>query len=55
MKNLLMFLSIGFISIISFGQNNTLVAGGTAAGTGGSATYSVGQIDYERRRTHVYS
>lgn len=42
-----MFLSIGFISIISFGQKNTLVAGGTAAGTGGSATYSVGQIDHE--------
>ncbi len=27
-------------------QNNTVAAGGVATGSGGSATYSIGQIDY---------
>ncbi|WP_458628600.1 T9SS type A sorting domain-containing protein [Winogradskyella sp. PC D3.3] len=29
-----------------FAQNNTVVSGGTASGSGGSASYTVGQIDY---------
>lgn len=30
----------------SFGQQNTVPTGGDASGTGGSASFSVGQVDY---------
>jgi len=33
-------------SYITLAQENTLVTGGIAYGTGGSASYSIGQIDY---------
>lgn len=32
---------------ISYGQQNTVASGGDASGTGGSSSYSVGQIDYQ--------
>lgn len=38
-----------FFSVLlfnSYGQQNTLPAGGDASGAGGSASYSVGQVDY---------
>ncbi len=35
------------ISTLIQAQKNTVAAGGTASGSGGSATYSIGQIDYE--------
>lgn len=34
------------ISIMSWSQQNTVSSGGEATGTGGTASYSVGQIDY---------
>ncbi len=34
-------------STLIHAQKNTVAAGGTATGSGGSATYSIGQIDYE--------
>lgn len=40
-------LLILFTSFISHAQNNTVASGATATGTTGSATYSIGQIDYQ--------
>lgn len=34
------------LALLSFSQQNTTASGGTAIGTGGTVTYSVGQIDY---------
>lgn len=34
------------LSSIAFGQQNTVASGGEASGSGGSVSYSVGQIDY---------
>src|SRR5687767_5435176 len=42
-------LSVGFLlfgSVYMFAQQNTDAAGGNATGSGGSVSYSVGQIDY---------
>lgn len=39
----------GSFALMSLGlqaQSNTVSAGGTASGSGGSATYTIGQIDY---------
>lgn len=36
-----------FVSTFGFGQQNTVATGGAATGSGGTATYSVGQIDYK--------
>jgi hypothetical protein len=41
-----MFLSV-FVSFLGQAQQNTVVTGGDASGAGGSASYSIGQIDYE--------
>jgi hypothetical protein len=35
-----------YSSTLSFAQQNTDAAGGNATGTGGSVSYSIGQIDY---------
>lgn len=35
-----------FASFLSNAQSNTVAAGGTASGTGGTATFTVGQVDY---------
>lgn len=45
MRILQVFLSV-FVCSLSFGQQNTVAAGGTASGSGGTATFTVGQIDY---------
>lgn len=34
------------ITLLSFSQQNTVSTGGEATGTGGTVSYSVGQIDY---------
>ena len=34
------------LSGLAFGQQNTVASGGEASGSGGSVSYSVGQIDY---------
>jgi hypothetical protein len=41
-----MFLSV-FVSFLGQAQQNTVATGGDASGAGGSASYSIGQIDYE--------
>jgi hypothetical protein len=50
MKNIsILILSFSFyaaISPVSFAQYGNLTAGGDASGTGGSMSYSVGQVDY---------
>ena len=35
-----------FTSFLSIAQSNTVASGGTASGTGGTATFTVGQVDY---------
>jgi len=35
-----------FASFLSIAQSNTVASGGIASGTGGTATFTVGQIDY---------
>lgn len=37
---------IGFVAIQSYAQQNTVSSGGIASGSGGSATYSIGQVAY---------
>ena len=46
MKHRIMFLSV-FVSFLGQAQQNTVATGGDASGAGGSASYSIGQIDYE--------
>ncbi|MVO10177.1 T9SS type A sorting domain-containing protein [Flavobacterium sp. TP390] len=36
-----------FLQLAIFSQSNTVTSGATATGTFGSATYSIGQIDYQ--------
>lgn len=39
---------IGLLStIVGYGQQNTVSAGGEASGSGGTVSYSIGQIDYQ--------
>lgn len=45
MRILQVFLSV-FVCSLSFGQQNTVATGGIASGSGGNATFTVGQIDY---------
>ena len=35
-----------FVAAGVYAQNNTVSSGGVASGSGGSATYSIGQLDY---------
>jgi hypothetical protein len=46
MKHRIMFLSV-FVPFLGIAQQNTVATGGAASGSGGSASYSIGQIDYE--------
>ncbi|MDG1334073.1 MAG: T9SS type A sorting domain-containing protein [Crocinitomicaceae bacterium] len=39
-------LLFGCLSLLGFTQQNTVSTGGEASGTGGTVSYSVGQIDY---------
>lgn len=42
-------ISSALLVLLSFGaysQSNTVTGGGTASGSGGSSTYTIGQIDY---------
>jgi opacity protein-like surface antigen len=39
-------LSISLLSFASFSQSNTVASGGNGTGTGGTVSYSIGQIDY---------
>ncbi|MBC7862572.1 MAG: T9SS type A sorting domain-containing protein, partial [Bacteroidia bacterium] len=48
-KNKTYFAAAAFLVVTSFGiraQNNTTAGGGDATGSGGSASYSIGQVDY---------
>jgi len=45
MRILQIFLSV-FVCSLSFAQQSTVATGGTASGSGGTATFTVGQIDY---------
>ena len=45
MRILQIFLFV-FVCSLSFAQQNTVATGGTASGSGGTATFTVGQIDY---------
>lgn len=40
------FFLFSFLPLISFSQQGVVSAGGEATGTGGSAAFSVGQVDY---------
>lgn len=46
MKHIL-FLTSLFISAFSYGQQDLVSTGGDAAGSGGSVSYSIGQVAYE--------
>ncbi|MCR5551120.1 MAG: T9SS type A sorting domain-containing protein [Bacteroidales bacterium] len=48
MKNFYVLLFFSLFSISLFGQSDVVTAGGTATGSGGSATYTVGQIAVQR-------
>ena len=39
-------LSISLLSFASFSQSNTVASGGNGTGTGGTVSYTIGQIDY---------
>lgn len=45
MKHTYIFAALLFCSN-AFGQSNTVASGGDASGSGGSVSYSIGQIDY---------
>lgn len=45
MKHTYIFAALLFCSS-AFGQSNTVASGGDASGSGGSVSYSIGQIDY---------
>ena len=40
---------LAFFTINTFGQSNTVSTGGDASGSGGSASYTIGQIDYNNQ------
>ena len=46
LRTLYVFCSLLLSVSTGFSQSNTLVAGGDATGTGGSVSYSVGQVSY---------
>lgn len=46
MKKTILLLLFGSASLLSFSQTNTVASGNDATGSGGSASYTVGQIDY---------
>jgi hypothetical protein len=46
MKHILFLISL-FISAVSYGQKDLVSSGGNATGSGGSVSYSIGQVAYE--------
>lgn len=46
MKTISTTLLFSTVFFFSFGQQNSVASGGDASGTGGSSSYTVGQIDY---------
>lgn len=50
MKKFILTSSFAFISVFGLTQHNTVSAGGNASGTGGTVSYSVGQIDYSNQQ-----
>ncbi len=44
-------LIFGCLSLLGLSQQNTISTGGNASGAGGSASYSVGQIDYTNQQS----
>lgn len=46
MKNYLLCLCLFFVFFKMYTQNNTVASGGTAMGSSGTLSYSLGQIDY---------
>lgn len=53
-KRLLLIASL-FLSCLMYAQNNFVAAGGTAIGSGGSVTYSVGQVPFQYQANSNYS
>lgn len=45
-KHKLLLLAVMLQPVLALSQSNTVTTGGVATGTGGSSTYSIGQIDY---------
>ncbi|MCR9173604.1 MAG: T9SS type A sorting domain-containing protein [bacterium] len=46
MKHFLLIASCCALPLLSYSQQNAVPSGGTATGSNGSVTYSIGQIDY---------
>ncbi|MFT5779858.1 MAG: hypothetical protein ACI837_002817 [Crocinitomicaceae bacterium] len=46
MKNALLYAFTIFLGSSGYAQQNTVAAGGEASGTGGTVSYSIGQVDY---------
>lgn len=46
MKKIILSMALTGLLSISWSQSNTVATGGDATGTGGSVSYSIGQIDY---------
>jgi len=46
MNNIIYTISFICFSVVAIAQKNTIPTGGDANGTGGPASFSVGQIDY---------
>ncbi|XOV67522.1 MAG: T9SS type A sorting domain-containing protein [Fluviicola sp.] len=46
MKHFILMATCCAIPVLSFSQQNTVTTGGTATGSNGSVTYSIGQVDY---------
>lgn len=51
----LFFIAQLFLSCVIYSQNNFVVTGGTAIGSGGSVTYSVGQVPFQYQANSNYS
>lgn len=46
MKKIIFSACLSVITVLSWSQSNTVTTGGNANGSGGSISYSIGQIDY---------
>ncbi|NVK63035.1 MAG: T9SS type A sorting domain-containing protein [Flavobacteriales bacterium] len=51
MTKITLSLIFGCLSLLGFSQQSTVSTGGNATGTGGSVSYSVGQIDYTNHQS----
>lgn len=50
MTKIALSLFFGGLSLFGFSQQNTVSSGGEASGTGGTVSYSIGQIDYSNNQ-----